>query len=56
MNLPRTTIGKTVIYYHPVRLLGLLTSGRILTLIPRSAIRFSMIPVQEENVRVKRPH
>ena len=43
-------------HYHPVRLLGLLMSGRILTLIPRSAIRFSMIPVPEADSHIQRPH
>ncbi|KZT04877.1 Gpi1-domain-containing protein [Laetiporus sulphureus 93-53] len=33
-------------HYHPLRILRLLTSGQRLTLIPRSSIRFSMIPTK----------
>ncbi|KAI0657593.1 N-acetylglucosaminyl transferase component-domain-containing protein [Cubamyces menziesii] len=39
--------GRLTTHYHPLRLLRQLASGRLMTPIPRSAIRYNMIPVQQ---------
>ncbi|KAH9903313.1 N-acetylglucosaminyl transferase component-domain-containing protein [Cubamyces lactineus] len=39
--------GRLTTHYHPLRMLRQLASGRLMTPIPRSAIRYNMIPVQQ---------
>ncbi|KAI0332188.1 Gpi1-domain-containing protein [Cubamyces sp. BRFM 1775] len=40
--------GRLTTHYHPLRMLRQLASGRLMTPIPRSAIRYNMIPVQPQ--------
>ncbi|KAI8989047.1 N-acetylglucosaminyl transferase component-domain-containing protein [Trametes punicea] len=39
--------GRLTTHYHPIRMLRQLAAGKLLTPIPRSAIRYNMIPVKK---------
>ncbi|KAI0672228.1 N-acetylglucosaminyl transferase component-domain-containing protein [Trametes maxima] len=47
--------GRLTTHYHPVRMLRQLASGRLITPIPRSAIRYNMIPTKAKPDRPSTP-
>ncbi|KAH9851050.1 N-acetylglucosaminyl transferase component-domain-containing protein [Lenzites betulinus] len=42
-------VGRLAAHYHPLRMLRQLASGRLITPIPRSTIRYNMIPIKVQN-------